>query len=220
MAGYKRYKRTVKAKKAYTTRRIKKVVMSIAERKYKTFAWNTVAAPNSMAASWFFQSFFVGSALNGGIIQGTDANTRLGNKIYVEGIRYRFVAKGQGTVDATGGSNCRFAIYHNKQCNGVATSGAEVMTTNTVVATRNPDYVRKIAVKRDLTMSMTATSGTTVGPAWPIIGYCKVNKVIDMVTNTGTITQLIKDDFGFGFIADVAACCEIYGEYTILFRDA
>lgn len=197
--------------------------MSMAEKKWIINTYYTLATPGPHAIpdTWETQSFMLNKSGSGGIQQGTANYNRIGSKIYVRSIEYRFIIKptGGAGMDLTGGNNCRFIVYHNKQTNGAQVTGAQLFFDNTVTSVRNGDNLKQFSVLRDTIMSMVPTSATTIGPAFPVVGSIRVMKMFDFGNNGGTITDLIKDDYGFAMIADKATCCEIYGSYNVHFTD-
>jgi hypothetical protein len=195
--------------------------MSMAEKKTYQISYYDVALPTGITDSWQSQSFFTNHLGVAGLQQGTGTSNRIGNKIFVTHIEYRFTIKptaGAG-MDLSGGNQCRFAIYHNKQCNQAPPVMTSVWAINGVNSCRNPDLLKQYSVSADRIMSMVPTSATTIGPAFPIIGVIRVNKVIEYTSNLATIAALMKDDYGFMVISDKTPCCEIYGQWQIRFTD-
>jgi len=223
MAFRKSYtkKKTYRKKRASLRPAVRRIVTSMAEKKWKNSTYGSVGGPIAVGNTWTAVSFFGGPTDTNNIAVGNDVNTRIGNKIFVSNIEYRFTIKptGGAGMDVTGGNQCRLAVYHNKQCNSTLVSAAQVFTRDSINAVRHPDYLRKISLKRDVIMNMTPQSSTVVGPAWPVIGMIKVNKVMDMGTSSISIGSMIKDDFGYLIIADFVTCCEYYLEWIIRYTD-
>lgn len=195
--------------------------MSLAESKHKVQAYQSFSLPLVMNATWTFNSFFT-NALNANTIQiGTSSSDRIGSKIFVKSIEYRFIVKptGGGGMDTSGGNTCRFIVFHDRQTNGALISPLTVFRADNVNTMRNQDQLKRAFVKRDMLMTMISTSSTTVGPTYPIVGKLAVNKTFTYISNTDSIASLLTDNYGFGFIADAGLCCEIYGEYIVHFTD-
>jgi len=222
MASFIKRRRTFKKKTSrVSVPRVRRIVMAMNEKKFKTFAWGTRALPNAIPASATPFSFLMLPAGTGGIIQGTAVDQRIGNKIFVTKIVYKFMFIALAGLDASGGSSCRFALYHNKRTNGALITGAQLFTNpGSIVASRAPNDQVLADVTREQMMSMVPTSATTSGPIYPVMGTIYPKKTLTYVSNGGTIADLIKDDYGFICWADAASCCEIYGEYTVFYTDA
>jgi len=218
----KKYVRKTYKKKKNFRPAIRKVVYAMAEKKSRIVSFGTVAAAAALTATWVPISFFAGGSDTDNIRIGTGSNQRIGSKIFVTSIEYRFTIKptaGAG-MDASGGNQCRFVIYHNKQCNGALPTVLQIFNTNTVNSLRNQDFTRKISLLRDSIMSHSPTSSTTVVPAYPIVGFIPINKVVTFSTDAAGIAPIINDDWGFAVISDLANCCEFYGEFMVRYTDA
>lgn len=196
-------------------------MMSLAESKHKTQVFFAAAVPSAISASWTYQSFFTSPTNTNTIQPGTGVDMRIGNKIFVKSIEYRFIVKptGGAGMDITGGNTCRFVIFHDKQTNGQLIAPGLLFRADNVNTTRNQDQLKRVLIKRDMIMTMMSTSGTTVGPTYPIIGKFAVNKVFNFVSNTDSIAAFLKDNYGFAVISDFALCCEMYGEWIVHFTD-
>jgi len=202
-----------------TVPRVRRVIMSMSEKKVANYAINTRAVPGGLGATWAAVSFFNGPAAITGIQQGTTASTRIGNKIRISKISWSFAFLPMAAVDASGGNTCRFIIYHNKQTNGTLVATADIFQSNQVTSQRNINGLQKVTVLRDQTMAMVPTSATTSGPTYPLTGAIYPNKIIQYTGNTATIADMLVHDYGFAVISDAASCCEFYGEWQIQFTD-
>lgn len=203
-----------------TPKRVKRIVTSMSEHKFVNYAIGTRAAGNAIVASWGVLSFLNGPAGTTGIPIGTTASTRIGNKIRLVSIKYSFVFLPVATMDASGGNNCRFVIYRNNQCNGTLVSAADAFVSNQTTSPRNVNNLKKISILRDSIMTMVPTSGTTMGPAYPITGTIYPKSVVTYTGTAATIADILMKDWGFMVIADAASCCEYYGEWQLNFTDA
>lgn len=213
-----------------TIPKVKRVVMNMSEKKFVNASLWTRSLPYQVTTSWVAFSFLLGSvssAINSGsniqtagIPQGTTSATRIGNKIRITSIKYRFLIMPTGGMDTTGGNICRVAIYDNKQTNGTLVSPLDAYQSNTTTSLRNPNGLQKVTIKRDVSMAMVPTSATSSGPIHVLAGALYPNRVIQYTGTAATIADLLGHDYGFMIVADVSPCCEVVGEWQVNFIDA
>ena len=186
----------------------------MAEKKF----FYTATGVSPLPVTWTFESFL------DGIIQGSTASTRIGNKILIHGIQVKVIMAPLTTMPAIG-SICRLVIYHNKETVSAVPVSANVFTSNTVTALRNITLLPRLAIKRDMTQAMMVTSqngagaNLTVGPANVMSMSIYPKKIVDFQSNAGTVTDLFKNDFGIGYICSAAASCTITFEVNVIFSD-
>lgn len=194
------------------TARIKRVVNSMAEKKFVDL---------TLFNGGLVGTYTVWSAL-AGIVQGTTASTRIGNKIRVHAIEFNVYCY-PATVTADGVS-ARFVVYHNKETVGALTTGSMVFSADNFMALRNTTLQPRISVLRDRMCHcvITALDGATkgYGPPHSFKWTIYPNKLIDFQSNAGTISDLLKDDYGMMAAASAATemGCDI--RCKVIFSDA
>lgn len=174
---------------------IKKVVNNMAEKKFLNTSDNLALADTV----WHFYS-----ALEG-LTQGSGVSNRIGNKIYLHYIEFQVLCYPSSTISNDGGT-ARFILYHNKETVGTLTTSAMVFNADKLHAQRNITLEPRVSVLRDRVCQCVVTSYDAAGAAgekkafgpthyWVWRIYPK--KKIDFQSNAGTISDLLKDDYGF-----------------------
>lgn len=186
------------------------------EKKYFNVALNTATAG---ATTWNFSSPL------GGIVAGTGATNRIGNKIFLHSITFMITIYPVAAAGMADGCMCRVVFYHNVECNGAIPTGTTMFNTDTVNSNRAVPYLPKIKILDDVVHQMvaTATNGATVVAAGPIKIFKKVvypKRVIDYVGNAGTIADILKHDYGYGFASEMAGGCNVDCNCQVIFSDA
>lgn len=190
---------------------IKKVVTSLEEKK-SAFASDFVSA--SPGTSWSWVSFLAAVNAAAGVTQGTAKNQRIGERIRLQKIEFTvdivMIPGGATNVD---GAVCRMVVYHNKQANGSLPSTTDVFNTSDFRATRNSTFENRYSILKDFVHSMTVTDaeGATVygGPHLFTTLTFYPKSPIDYTGSAGVIANILKNDFGVGYVADGASCCTI-----------
>lgn len=207
-----------RARRAAARKGVKRVVMNMAEKKY--FTQPTLYANTDVQATWTIQSVIAG------LVQGTAATQRIGNKIQLHRIDWVIKVMPQVTTMNSNGSYCDFIVYHNKRAQAALPTGATMFLNDNVLGQRNQNYVNSQSILKRVRHTMgistynAATAATSVGPMgqWNFSVYPK--KRINFVSNAGTISDIQGDDYGVGFCADAAACCKISISVQVIFSDA
>lgn len=190
---------------------------SVMEKKFYDQAQASIAIPTT----WALDSFL------GQIINGTGPSNRTGNKIMLKSFEVFIQILPQVAAGMSNGTACRFIMWHNKETNGaLLTAGTLFPVTNSITAVRNSASLPKVSVLRDEyhTMVVTGTDSTgavkTVGPIKVIHWKVFPNKVIDYTGTGGGVADLLKHDYGIGYIATSATCCNIQYTLKMVFTDA
>lgn len=220
-------RRTFKPKAKVSAARVRRIVYNMAEKKYFNQSVGTPGVPHTMAATWTFFSALTSNLTSGsvaGLVPGTGAFNRLGNKILLKSITYTIFITPTATAGMADGCTCRVVLYHNTEASGTAPTGLTMFTTDTVYANRNVDYLSKMSLQRDMVHSMVALSnnaGTvnTVGPGKLFKVTVYPNKVIDFTNTTGSISDLLKHDYGIGFCATESTGCNMICNMQTIFTD-
>lgn len=171
-------------------------------------------------STWVWASSIAGP----NFVQGTDSSTRVGDRIMVNRIEYYVVIQPLvPIVDDKNGFRCRLVCYHNKQCQGAVPSTTGVWDIDQLDTLRNVPNSGRISILRDYVHTMVptavttpATGGTTsaatVNTAGPIFtGRFNIypRKKIQYISNAQSVAAVVKDDYGVGFIAEGANCCQM-----------
>lgn len=176
------------------------------------------------ATSWAYATLMA-------LQQGTNASQRIGNKIYAKGIQLMvqmYVSTPQ--TAPVFGNTCRMIAYHNKEANG-ALPGASpsIFLTDSFMSLRNSATYPKFDVLKDEVHNFMPTSSNgNTGTPTPITAsaphilrwYIPINRVIQYQSNAGTISDLLKDDYGVGIICNAGTSCSFDMRYKLLFSDA
>lgn len=243
--SYKRSNKVAKFQRR-ATKKIRRVVFNIAEKKFITKAYSVVLADNSGAGP--AGGPFVVSLMNR-IVQGTtsDANTRIGNRINVRGIWIALELRPSGTMEQIG-TLCRFLVIHNKVAQNVGlATWTQIFENTSMTSNRNRTTLPNYTVMKEGSHAMNATavidgtpdttySGGIVSLRW----YMPIGKQFNYITSTfgsGTTAygggnidnvdryiapaanNVANDDYQFMIGASAASCCGISLNWQVLFTD-
>lgn len=164
----------------------------MAEKKY--FSTNTT--PGSFVNTWSFASALAG------IQQGTAISNRIANKIRVKWIDIQVACVGTTSVPVSG-SQARFILYHNKEAVGAVPSATSMFTANTFYSLQNPNTTARYAIMREKICDcypITTSAGSTA-PRHFFRWRVYLNKIITFQSNAADITDILKDDYGLGYVA-------------------
>lgn len=151
---------------------------------------------------------------------GTNANQRIGNKIYIKEIQFRVFMNPLAAMPANG-SLCRMLVVHNKQTNGATLSPTTVFATNDISSLRATPTMSRVSILRDMQHTMVFTgSAATVGPIKFSNFSVYPRRVVEFNGTTGTIADLIKDSYAVMLICSNAVGCAVTYQAKILFTDA
>lgn len=162
-----------------------------------------------------------------GLQQGTTASTRLGNKVKLVRIEFSIaINPTSNPAMLSSGSKCRVILYHNRQTNGVQTDGATLFDANTILSLRNVPNMPKLSVLKDyvhnmsvLTVNPSTAAPMSSGPPIQFKWVIHPKQVISFITNATDITAMLTHDYGIGFCADDAGCCEVSVLTKLVFCD-
>lgn len=227
MAGRTYKKKTYKRRKTTTmVRQMKRFGISVPELKtYSTSGSYPVAT-----TVWQYFSCLAMVATGGcpkvSINQGTDASSRIGNRIFVKKIEVMIMMT-PGTSMPAGGTQCRAVMYHNKECNGTLIASTDLWDYDQLMTTRLQARLAKASVLKDHSKSMIVTGTDSTGVIKAVGPTCMAHfivypkKTINYVGNTtaGAITDLLKDDYGFGYCALNATSVSIAVALKVSFTD-
>lgn len=229
--GTTKRRRTLRAK--ISVPRFRKLTYNMQEKKYLDYKVTGLACNTSgMCQSLLYGTSILwggGSTVApdpAGLSQGTSASTRIGNKIYLHSITVTMNIF--GTAAAAGaalGCAMRWGIYHNKECNGVQLTWAQIFNDAQAFANRSIPYKPKVTLLKDRVDSIvvTGTDSTgavkTVGPN--TLHKCAVypKKVISYSSGTSTIADILKDDYGLYMICQASSTMNMNFAVQIIYSD-
>lgn len=211
-------RKTKKARLARVTKPVvKRIMNNMLEKKSKLTSLQVGANPDG---TW---DFFSGLT---GITQGTTASTRIGNRITVTSIRFTVMIT-LNAVSSPAGALCRCILYHNKEAVGAVPAVYGIFDQDNILANRNVAQLPRYSILRDYTHQLTPTaydaanSNFAYGPPIKFVWTIYPRKVINFDGNSGTITDLFKDDYGFACaMAGPGGVCAMTVDAKVMFTDA
>jgi len=156
--------------------------------------------------------------------QGTSASQRIGNRVFVHFIHYSIVCVPNTTIAVTG-SQCRMVAFHDRECNGVTPTATGMWVTDESNTLRNSAKLPKFRIIRDMmhNMVVTATNAAAVSATGPMVLqhlFIPVKKAIQFSGNTGTVADILKDNYGLGYCAENGTACKLAWKVKVVFSDA
>lgn len=209
---YKKKTYRKRPSRALSAPRVRRAIINIAEKKFVNTSIATRASMTAVTNAWLFTSCIAG------IQQGTSASDRIGNKAYIHSITVRFSLI-PSFVTVVSGVQCRFVMYHNKEAVAALPGPTTVWTTDTFNSQRNLTLKPRVSLLKDMTMAHVNTTTTSGGPPYMMACTIYPKKIVDFQSSAGTISDLFKDDYGFGWCADANSCCQYYGTVQVVFSD-
>lgn len=161
-----------------------------------------------------------------GIAQGTGESDRIGRKILVRAINWKFNVTLNATNDsATGFGSIRVILYQDKQTNGATATVTDILESADWQSFNNLSNAGRFIKLMDKTYSLnsTAASGQTAsdassGHVRSYTFYKKCILPIEYSAGTGAITELRSNNIGVLAISQ-AARCRLQGKMRIRFSD-
>lgn len=112
-----------------------------------------------------------------GISQGTTSNTRIGSRIEVKSVQFRY--NFQNGTSATGVAPIRIKIVYDKESNGAAPTATDIMASDAIDALNNLNTAGRFITMFDQTWNPIAGPGTSAtAGAWQaqvLDGFIKCN---------------------------------------------
>lgn len=185
---------------------------------------NTEISVKQTLASGIF-GIFQNATTGNGIGQGTGVSDRVGNKIKLQGIDLMItVNPDPSDAGMLNGSLCRFAVWHDKQCNGSLPTTSQILVTDAIYGNQNPNYEHRLVKHQEFVHSMVFTGVNSVaspasGPAGLYKIHIPAKTVIEFNGSTGGIANMVGDNWFFTMISDNDDCCKVLVEATIRFVD-
>lgn len=232
MPAPKRIRNTEKSRATKLTKTnlgalVRRTVMDIEEHKFFQH-FPTVAVTTFPHLTWQIYGLLY-NASNVGIVQGTGASDRIGNKIKLQGIDLMVkIEPIQSGMDANG-SMCRLVVIHQKKNNGAAPTQTQCFTglgtPHLVADIQNPVYENRITFHQDIVHNMVMT-GTNVAPANTAgpEGLYKIHipakSIVEYNSSSGGEASLVSDGWYIAITSDGAACCAITTNCVVRYTDA
>lgn len=201
-------------KKSDFNQRVRTIINKNVEQKSRYTALAGVTA-----GLWQFGSYL------DGITQGTTASSRIGHRIFVKAINVSVIFEVTPSLMGATNCNCEVISYHNKVTNGVLITQPEVWEANEVGSIRNHNYRRKVTLDKYILTKHEVSGSASAGNATLSNGRQVVRfsiypkKVIAFEDNTGTITGIMRDDFGWGIACTDTNCISAYFRYEVIYTD-
>lgn len=227
----KKARRTTRKSVKLSVPRFRKVMINMQEKKFYDFNVISIPCGAGMAQSLLYGT----SALWGGtasptphnIAQGTSANTRIGNKIFIHSIEVTMNLTPQVNAGMTQGCLMRVGMYHNKECNGVQITFGQIFQDATLpFSCRNQAYRPKVTVLKDIQQNAVVTGVDSTGVVKAVgpntISRFKIfpKKLINYSAATATIADILKDDYGVFMICNNTSVMAMSLTCQIVFSDA
>lgn len=219
------FKRSYGQKKL-TGKRVTKLVKAVVNRnlEHKWFS-QTLSTTNALS-TWTFGTC-LGVTANK-FQQGTNVNQRIGDSIMLQKVEFFIFIDpivGAGGAPMATGTRCRVVLYHNKLAQGLLPTGANVFDSDQLNALRKVAKQPAVSILKDYTHHMTVLSqdggvSFSAGPATTFRWTVYPKKKIFFTANTGDITDILRDDYGYGFVSDDANCCKVTITMKAHFTDA
>lgn len=215
------YKRRKLSKKG-----VRKIVKAVVNRNLEHKWFLNYKSTTAAASTWTFTSVFDYPTVK--FQQGTNVNQRIGDRIKVTKIEFLVFIDpvvGAGGAPMATGTRCKCIVYHNKQANGALPTGAMMYDTDQLNALRLVAKQPAVSVLKEYTHHMSVLSQNagvsfSAGPPTSFKWVIYPKKTIQFTANSGTITDILRDDYGFGFVTDDGACCNVTCTMKFHFTDA
>lgn len=205
---------------ATLTAPVRRIITNYAEKKFIDMP----LVDNTITPAWEFWG-----SLFDAIPQGTSANTRIGNKIYVTKVNIRFTIRGQATM-AVDGNLVRVVLFKDVAANGKAVTWHDLFHADALVSTRSSVFNSNVSLIKDITLgqhvtALAATSGTTSAAGayysaprvvdWTV--YPKM--IVDYDSSTSGVASILKNNMGIGYVGLSATAAYISGYIKVEFTD-
>jgi len=213
--------------------RVKRVLTSMAEKKHHIAQICDVASLTTEVAitgAWQIYnlncSFLFGSGENGGIVQGTNFNQRIGERISIlsNEMVLRIVPSAVNNTNKAGGSQCRVVIFLDKEPHSAATSATALFNIDNILAEQNLTTKPRYQILKDFVhvmVPLTTNGATTVASGPVFLQKIKINKKYkpEFTGTGGTTSAYVKNCLFMAIIADANACCSFVLQNQMTFID-
>lgn len=197
-----------------TVPRLKRMIYTTQELKHKEFDIPGFA----VGINWALDSVLET------IQQGTASNERIGDRIYVKSIQVSFYMQCIPATFDKAGAICKVLLYHNKQAAGNLIQATTMFTGDDFWAHRNLTRMPAVSIPSLRSSSMFVTSIDAAGNAFspPSVITLRIapRKVIEYTGTTGTVADLLRDDYGYGVVCNTPTSMAVTIRGTITYYDA
>lgn len=244
------YKRRKTNKKSFA-RKVKRIITNLDETKFisnaivsngvnpvgVTDTWNDISGVGVTNFPLFGDR---PGAANTGIIQGTGASNRIGNRVKMKACIITVQVK--PTVGATmfDGASCRFVVVKDKLSSGVAPSAdaifqtvnsgvsqiarpynlANVSTTGQGAGTKRFSILLDKVHQMVVTGTSTANNVLAAGPQLVAIYKIPVKGLeVEYSASTSAVADLQKNHLWFFFVGEASACCSLSVNVQNIYTD-
>lgn len=158
--------------------------------------------------------------------QGTGESARIGRKITLRAVNFRFVCQlpNTSTPSATD-DGLRVIVYHDKQCNGTAATVTDLLETADFLSFNNLANKDRFKILSDKIVDLSSTCGSWDGTndqfgekAVTRSVYLKCNVPIEFNSTTGVISEIRSHNIGILAINDNGRM-QIEGRVRIRYTD-
>jgi len=130
-------------------------------------------------------------ALFNGLVPGTSGTTRIGRKIRMVSISYRFQGGYATSSTSTGSSPLRMLIIYDKQTNGATPAAGSVLTLDVIESPMSLGNSQRFIVIADEIIDSYTPSATGSQQAFYRKGFKKLNLVTEFNAGTaGTVSDI------------------------------
>lgn len=157
------------------------------------------------------------------VAQGTAESERIGRKIRLEKINWRYSVKLATTATIADTSDIvRVMLYLDKQCNGAAATVANILEATQFDSFLNLENSGRFTILMDKfhTVNASAGIGTAVGEVIVFRSkFCKANYPIEYSSTTGAIAEIRSNNIGILAISK-SGHCVLDGKLRIRYSDS
>lgn len=165
--------------------------------------YDVTPTPFSLSTSCQFPN--AGTILD--IVQGTGESERVGRAIKVSSIVVRgILSLPSSTAQANTSDVLRFILYEDKQCNGAAATGLDLLETNTFLGHANlsKSHRFKFLISKEIPINAQVALDTSANSSgvieYPFKFYYKCNCPIEYTGVTASIANIASKNLGIAVI--------------------
>lgn len=162
-----------------------------------------------------------------GIIQGTSAAQRVGERIHVLSNEFtiRIVPTSIAGVSTQGGSTCRIMVVFDREPHNAIAGVTQIVNSNNFLAQQNITTKPRFQILKDFVhvmVPLTQNAGTVASAGPQFLQKIKINKkfTTHYVGSGGTTAETLKNGLFIMAVTDGAACCSFSVQNQITFTDA
>lgn len=160
------------------------------------------------------------------IPQGTGESARIGRKVTLRALNFRFVVTLPNTTLASATDDgVRVIVYHDKQCNGATASVTDILESADYLSFNNLANKDRFKILSDKVVDISATAGAYTGTndTWGDRGvtrsvYLKLNQPVEFSSTTGVISEIRSNNIGILAVTD-AGRIKLEGRIRVRYTD-